>query len=434
MSIIFRLSGTGEYNQPNAKSPYSDEVDAYFGPFRDHRVVQMARELRASRGVGYDAPMSLALHITRSKKLKEKISFDDSPPRLDKRWRPDEAREFLKHARDFVKKTKFGEFVKSHKKLYKVAGTRMTDALNKRDYREWFDEYFGARPGAKFHAIISLLNGPCNYGMGVRYPDGREEICPVLGVTEWDDSDLPVIEDSFYQTVVHEFCHSYTNAIVDRHAEDLEAAGSRLFSQCAETMKQQAYSNWKTMMYESMVRVCVVRYIYATEGKAAAKAEIKRQHGRGFIWTGDLSKLLKKYESDRKRYKTLDDFMPKVIAFFNGYEGRQKSAAGKAPTVVSMTPANGANDVDPNLTEITVVFDRPMKDGHWSVVGGGPHFPEITGQVRYDKARKVFTMPVRLKPNWTYQFWLNRLEHKAFQSEEGVPLESVAVTFTTRAE
>jgi Bacterial Ig-like domain len=34
-----------------------------------------------------------------------------------------------------------------------------------------------------------------------------------------------------------------------------------------------------------------------------------------------------------------------------------------APQVLSVTPTNGAVEVDPNLTEIRVVFDRPMTDG-----------------------------------------------------------------------
>jgi hypothetical protein len=38
---------------------------------------------------------------------------------------------------------------------------------------------------------------------------------------------------------------------------------------------------------------------------------------------------------------------------------------------------------------------------------------------------------VKLKPDWDYEFWLNRGQFQSFQSAEGVPLESVHVTFRT---
>jgi hypothetical protein len=129
--------------------------------------------------------------------------------------------------------------------------------------------------------------------------------------------------------------------------------------------------------------------------------------------------------------------MPEVVAYFN--EVAETIAAddeerhAKAPKVLSMIPPNGATDVDPDLTVITIVFDRAMSAGSWSVVGGGPHFPETTGRPSYDEDRRVFSLPVNLKPSWTYRFMLNSSKYTAFRSADGTPLEPVEVTFTTRA-
>ncbi len=99
-----------------------------------------------------------------------------------------------------------------------------------------------------------------------------------------------------------------------------------------------------------------------------------------------------------------------------------------------MTPANGASDVDPGLGAIRVVFDRPMAEGSWSMVGSGPHFPEIVGKPSYDSKRTCWTARVRLKPAWEYTFWLNRNDFLNFSSAEGVPLEPVEVRFKTGRE
>ena len=64
-----------------------------------------------------------------------------------------------------------------------------------------------------------------------------------------------------------------------------------------------------------------------------------------------------------------------------------------------MTPRNGATDVSPTLTEFRITFDRPMRDKVWDFAGDRSHFPKSDGGFHYDKECKVFTMPVRLKPN-----------------------------------
>jgi hypothetical protein len=432
MSLIFRLAGNVEYNQPNAKSPYSDEVDAHFGKFRDHPVVVLARKLREQHGVTFDAVMQMAVHLEDTQNLKLRIPLEPFPPLLDRRWPVDEAGEFLEQARAFVKETGFNEFFAQHRPSYDAAAQRLTQTLSERDYVGWFNTFFGERPGAKFHVFLSLLNGPCNYAAGIRFPDSREEITPVIGAAKFDGAGIPVFGVGDVSTITHEFCHSYTNPLVDKHAEQLQPAGRRIFKHCEQVMAGQAYGDWQTMLRESLVRACVVRFLRATDGEKAAQAEIQDDQGRGFLWVGKLSAVLGEYESQRERYPTVDAFMPRVTEFFNEYAKEYEDIMARAPKVVRMIPPNGATDVDPNLAEIKVFFDRPMRDKSWSVVGGGPHFPESAGDVSFDAERKVFTMPVRLKAGWSYEFWLNRGQFNSFQNEEGVALESVEVKYQTR--
>jgi hypothetical protein len=201
-------------------------------------------------------------------------------------------------------------------------------------------------------------------------------------------------------------------------------------------MERNAYGNWKTMMYESLVRACTIEYLMKYQGKMAAGMDAIADRDKGFEWIGELSKLLEKYEKDRKRYPTLEAFMPEVVAFFDeyaeGFDKKHEALEKKRPKVVSMTPANGGTDVDPDLREMRIVFDRPMKDGNWSVVGEGPDFPELVGKPSYNKARTVLTVRVKLKPEWEYHLMLNSERFHGFQSEAGVPLEPVEVEFTTK--
>jgi hypothetical protein len=200
-------------------------------------------------------------------------------------------------------------------------------------------------------------------------------------------------------------------------------------------MRAQAYGDGHTLLCESLVRACTVRYVKQYQGGEAAQQAIQSEKRKGFLWMQEMSDLLGEYEAHRDQYPTLEDFSPRLVTFFADYAKdfpkAQAELAAHRPKVVRMTPANGAQDVDPGLTAIQVVFDRSMADKSWSLVGGGPNYPKTGKGAHYDAERKIWTVPVELKPDWSYEFMLNSETYDAFRSEEGVPLEPVSVTFKT---
>ena len=110
-------------------------------------------------------------------------------------------------------------------------------------------------------------------------------------------------------------------------------------------------------------------------------------------------------------------------------EAPQKPAS---PTVVSATPAIGAQDVSPALTELRVTFNVPMAEG-FSWTGGGPQFPTIPEGKKpsWTEDRKTCVLPVALQPNTSYRLGLNSPSFKNFRSAQGVPLVPVVYTFKT---
>jgi hypothetical protein len=429
--IVFRLAGHPEYNRGRVKS-YVDDVERQFGPFRNHAVVALAQKLRRTRGVSFDACMSMAVHLTDAERIEERVPFDPRPDGLDARWPLAEARTFVNELRKFAAESRFAEFFAAHRSLYETAEKRMQGLLDQEGHLEWFPEYFGERPGARFTVALALLNGPSNYGPHCRLPDGKEELYCILGAWETDAEGLPRFSKGVLETVVHEFCHSHTNAIVDRHEAELKPAGEKLYARVAAAMERQAYGQWKTMMYESLVRACTIRYVRRYQGTLAGWWKTREERGRQFAWVGELADLLAEYETGRDRYRTLDAFAPRIVKFFNEYaEKAAREPVPAAPRAVSVSPADGATDVDPGLKEIRVVFDRPMQDQSWSLVGGPPDLPEVTGRPKYDAARTTWTVPIRLQPGTAYRFMLNSDRFRAFRSADGVPLEPVTVRFKT---
>ena len=121
---------------------------------------------------------------------------------------------------------------------------------------------------------------------------------------------------------------------------------------------------------------------------------------------------------------------PMVIAFVTQGADPSLVAALDPPNVVSLTPPNDAADVGPKLDGIKVAFDKPMGGG-FSWVGGGDSYPETSGKPEWSEDEKTCSLPVKLKPGWTYTLGLNSASHNNFQSAYGVPLEPVVWHFST---
>ncbi len=316
LSLVFRLAGNPEYSQGRVKS-YTDEVEQHFAIFRGHPAVEAAKRLCHRRGISYDAVMSMAAHITDTVNLNEKVPFDPLPGDLDERWTTLDARNFLVKLRIFVKDSDFNEFFNSHRPLYEKTTARFRELLEKEAHLEWFNAFFGVRPGADFIAVPALLNGGSCYA--ARCLAGpREQVYCILGVWLTDGEGLPRFDKTVLPTVIHEFTHSYANPLVDAHLKELRSAGELLFPRVRNRMERMAYGSWVTMMRESLVRACVIRYQRKYEGLLAVGAANLAEIRRGFLWMPNLVEALSEYEEHRQ-VQNLEEFMPRVVSVFDRY-------------------------------------------------------------------------------------------------------------------
>lgn len=107
------------------------------------------------------------------------------------------------------------------------------------------------------------------------------------------------------------------------------------------------------------------------------------------------------------------------------------AASGSPPRVIKTVPENDAQDVDPKLKQIRVVFDQDMTTGrNFSICGGGPKFPKIIGNPRWVSKRTI-AMQVKLLPNHEYQFSINCPSAKKFRSVQGEAAEVYPIQFRT---
>jgi hypothetical protein len=102
------------------------------------------------------------------------------------------------------------------------------------------------------------------------------------------------------------------------------------------------------------------------------------------------------------------------------------------PVVVKTSPIAGAQEVDPQLAEITVTFSKTMTDGSWSwSTWSDDSFPETQGKPRYLADQRTCVLPVKLLPNHFYALWLNSEKFRNFKDTQQTPAVPYLLTFRT---
>ena len=103
-----------------------------------------------------------------------------------------------------------------------------------------------------------------------------------------------------------------------------------------------------------------------------------------------------------------------------------------SPVIIQTIPHSGDQAVDPNLTEVKIIFSQDMniKTMSW-VYETKESFPELNGMPQFIDKRTCVAK-VKLKPNKTYWIWLNKGEYQSFINEKGKSLLPYLLAFKTK--
>jgi len=346
IGIVFRLAGNPEFNDGTLKQ-YAKAIERHFGDFDNHPVVKMAAQLRKTRLMSCDGPMSLAVHIDRNYRLRK--TTEEWPSTLDYRWEKQETAEFLERLRQFAAETKFDEFFKSQSSIYEQGIRPCKSILEQNevakdqsgleyvkflsvDMEEWLSDFFGIEDTGDLRLVLGFVNGFFNYGAQFETGDISERYA-IVGMRPFDPANTIIFHPQQIETVTHEFCHAFTNPIVKKYMDRLQPAGERLFATHGTVMRTRGYQKWESVMYETAVRACVASFLRdSIVAPGFADWCLKREVKAGFVWIEDAGNFLKTYESNRDKYPTFESFFPEFVDFLNEYTRKaapRKTVAGK---------------------------------------------------------------------------------------------------------
>lgn len=430
LSIIFRLAESHEYNSESF-GLYTEKIKKHFEPYKNHELIKFVKELIITNDIGFDAVSSMAVSLDES--LNPRIDFSDYIP--EKRWGKENADKFVKLLKEFYTDANCKEFFNENKNLYYEAESRFLPLYKQIDLN-WFSSFFGNASNDKFKIVIGLGNGGQNYGPHVQLANNKREIYAIVGAWPTDSLGMVIFpEKEYFPTLIHEFSHSFVNHLVDNNITALEESGKKLFEPVQEKMRNQNYGHWTTMMYETLVRVSVIKYMKDHNYSSMdVNKEINGQLSLGYLWINDLLNELEKYDRERIEYPTLESYMPMIIDAFHTYPQKidiyREEFDAKRPMVVSISEfSNKDRNVSSLLKNVTINFDKPLLGEGISINPGKQNksYPKFK-DYKYSEDKKSIILEWELEKNKEYDFVLIGLQIK---SEEEVPINDYEISFKT---
>lgn len=195
-TIVARLAGLEEYSTNTIKK-YSDDIDKHFEKFKQHPAILFAKELRVEQGLGYDAVMTMAVHLSPPPELEPRVPFQMAftDGGLDERWGSiKDANKFVGLLQQFYIDADCESFFNSQKYFYSSVETRFQPVLDKVDL-DWYQKFYGEMPGGTFYVYI-LLDSRGNYGPEVVLSEEMKDIYALITTRQVDDEGSPVYGDS----------------------------------------------------------------------------------------------------------------------------------------------------------------------------------------------------------------------------------------------
>ena len=443
MTIVARLAGYEEFRNDKAVPAYSDAVKAWFAPYKEHPAVQYMKKLQDEVDMGYNAIPIMGVYLTAPPKLRPRLPLTATQP--EARWGVKRGTEFIKLLDKFYKDARCEEFFARQAPLFGQVEETFGDVFAEIDM-EWFGRFFGEEAQGGMVPIVGMGFGGGNYGGKIVYPDSTVDQYAFMGSWGMRDGKPSFHREGFLNTIVHEFSHSFVNPALEAEP-GLAWPASEIYRATSEQMSEQAYTNGRTVLNETFVRAAVIRYLMEHADSTAVNNEMLYQIDRHFIWMPEAVELLGEYEANRDKYPDFRSFMPRIVEFCNEVSTqinvierrREKEKAirsGKVVRVVAVEPfGNGAQDVDPDLTEITIRFDRSLVGRGYAFnpgPGGMDKLFEFVGAKGYSDDNKAFTLQVKLEPNREYEFVV--IHGLSFVTPDGIHMaEDYLVKFRTRA-
>ncbi|MCD4829453.1 MAG: DUF4932 domain-containing protein [Candidatus Cloacimonetes bacterium] len=323
LSIIQYFASHEGFDPICAKeTEYVERISAFFSGFRNHPAIKFYEKMSAS-DFSYDAPPNLMMHLSITPKVE--LIYPLSNYIMERTGGENIVYELIDHLNDFIEETCFMAFYENNQAYYNSVVALITDDLGNNNHIAILEEYYGMEQNSYSVVIAPLFSG--NYGSEVNSIDGSKNIFSFQDLSQLRESKRinGTLKYQMLGILWHEFSHSFINPLTKKHLIEVMKYQS-LFKDIEKQMKEQAYSTWETCVNELIIRAVTCRFIILEFNDLLNNDTSKYQgdyfdneERQGFIYIRALYHKLTRYESNRDKYRTIDEFYIELLSGFKEY-------------------------------------------------------------------------------------------------------------------
>lgn len=291
-------------------SDYKSDVLRYFEPCKNHPAVSKFTEL-SSNGFDFSTVPDAFIALSEPPTLRQR--YPARPEIIESAGGAANYAEFLGLIRAFADDCGFKAFYDTHHQYYdRLVGQSRSSVASSVGV---LTTYFGMPLGSTEVVLGPLLH---DGGFATRYDSEAGEpiayafIGPV-GLSEGETTFGSA--ERLQPLVAHEFAHTVINRLTAKFSSDVSANRGN-FQLVALAMRQEGYTSWEQVVNESIIRALTARLTTLERGEEAGEAEIAEEVKRGFIFVPALVTQFERYENQRHRYPTIEDFYPSLLEVF----------------------------------------------------------------------------------------------------------------------
>ena len=288
---------------------YHREAEEYFEKYKNHNAIKILNKIIEELNFAYDVPFFLMTYVDDN----WNFNGQNRPPYSTRLKNSPLVLEFFDELKDFVKVSKFEEFFKEHKSLYKNEIEGFNRAVSLDDVIPYMQGLFHQDfKDKKFLVILALLS--TGGGFGDNDFDRSEVYC--IESKRHNLGENTARNRSHY---LHEFCHSVINPITRKNFDKIEKIN--IPSEEVEKLKRSAYGELEYIVNEYIIRAIQVCYIKDSGEDETDFVNMNENLGFNKKVLLNLADRLEKFKENgtnfEKEYLYIANIIPRTFAEIN---------------------------------------------------------------------------------------------------------------------
>jgi len=294
-------------------SDYKTDVMDHFKKFSNHPAVLMFDRLsQQPRMLNFSAPSNIMLYTNENLELRNDIKTDTFV--INRAGGPDSLKILLGLLRDFAAETSFNDFYKSHNAYYLTIIENTGRNFGTTDYIKEIESFYG-KSQKSYNIILVSLYSFVGYGNSLLFSNDKREIYNTMGPRSVNEN-IPFFGDEAYmkQMIRHEFSHPFINPLTEKYWDYIKDY-SKNYDSIPEKAQKNVCGDWQECINEFIIRAVTTQLAF-NDSDEAGTADYKKESSRGVCYLDGLLEALKIYQSDRKKYKTIDSYYLNMLDVF----------------------------------------------------------------------------------------------------------------------